>query len=68
MSEVRIPGHCSCGKLVIKVLHSDIPTMWRNGDRYAYPDRIDKDRWCIFRCDSCGQPIDETFIPEEDLQ
>jgi len=64
MPETRINGHCKCGRAVIKVLNSGVHTMWRNGNRYAYPETIDSDRVCIFRCRSCREVIDETFIPE----
>lgn len=59
--EVRIYGACSCGRPVVKVINSRVPTCRVDGTRYAYPETIDKDRWCIFRCRSCEQPIDETF-------
>lgn len=52
-------GKCQCGKKVNKVLGSD-QTMWKNGDRYYEPG--DKRAVCIFRCDDCGSPIDESFV------
>jgi hypothetical protein len=61
MTESRIAGNCSCGRPVIKVLNSAVPTMWRDGTRYAYPESIDTDTGCIFRCRTCLQPIADNF-------
>lgn len=61
--EQRISGACSCGRAVIKVLNSKVPTFRRSGIRYAYPEDIDTSRWDIFRCESCVKPIEDTFTP-----
>ena len=53
-----IEGKCICGEPVNKVLLSSC-TMWKNGDRYHYPD--DSTAACIFRCKKCHKPIHETF-------
>ena len=58
--ERRISGTCKCGRPIVKILNSDLPTMWVNGDRYIYSDRP-HDRGCIFRCDNCSSVIDEVF-------
>jgi hypothetical protein len=62
MSETRIPGTCSCGRKVVKILNSKVPTMWVNGDRYIYPER--EDGWCIFRCKDCMAVISDVFTAE----
>lgn len=59
MSEMRIEAKCKCGRTIVKILNSERPTMWRNGDRYTYPDR--DDGWCVFRCDRCHTIVDELF-------
>jgi hypothetical protein len=64
MTETRIAGACSCGRKVTKILNSEVPTMWKNGDRYIYPERDDK--WGIFRCEDCKEPIDETWTATDD--
>ena len=53
-----INGECSCGEPVTKVLGSN-QTSWKNGDRYHY--REETSAWGIFRCKSCGEPIEQTF-------
>jgi hypothetical protein len=55
-----IQGECACGEEVDKVLGSSC-TMWKNGDRYHYPEQLSA--WGIFRCRNCGEPIHETFKP-----
>ena len=59
-----IEGKCKCGEKVNKVLNSSC-TGWKNGDRYHYPN--DNTAWCIFRCESCNEPIHETFISNSDV-
>ena len=59
-----IEGKCTCGEKVNKVLNSSC-TGWKNGDRYHYPK--DNTAWCIFRCESCNEPIHETFISNSDV-
>lgn len=58
--EKVLHGACKCGEPIIKTEHSATPTMWRNGDRYSYPDHPGNG-YCIFRCRSCGEPVDKTF-------
>jgi hypothetical protein len=62
--EKRINGHCTCGRKVVMALDSKVPSCRTDGTRYAYPETIDTDRWCIFRCNSCENVIDESFVPE----
>lgn len=64
MKEQRIPGMCECGRRVIKVLHSEVSTWLRDGTRYAYPETIDSERWCIFRCERCHAPIMDSWRAE----
>ena len=64
MSEIRIPGHCKCGRAVIKVLNSEVSGRL-DGIRYADPEDIDSSRWCILRCRSCYEPIDQAFVASE---
>ena len=59
-----IEGKCKCGEKVNKVLNSSC-TGWKNGDRYHYPK--DNTAWCIFRCESCNEPIHETFKSDSDV-
>ena len=59
-----IEGKCTCGEKVNKVLNSSC-TGWKNGDRYHYPK--DNTAWCIFRCESCNEPIHETFKSDSDV-
>ena len=59
-----IEGKCTCGEKVNKVLNSSC-TGWKNGDRYHYPNN--NTAWCIFRCESCNEPIHETFISNSDV-
>jgi hypothetical protein len=54
-----IPGQCTCGEKVNKVINSNCTSM-SNGNRYYYPE--DNSAWCIFRCRNCEKLIDETFI------
>lgn len=61
---MRINGNCKCGRAIVKVLNSDVGTCRTDGTRYAYPETIDKDRWCIFRCKGCGAVIDENFVEQ----
>lgn len=58
--EYEIIGNCYCGQPVIKVIGSNC-TCWKNGDRYRYPD--DNTASCIFRCEKCMEPIEDTFKP-----
>jgi hypothetical protein len=60
VKEIAIDGRCSCGRSVTKLVHSIRPTPRTNGDRYIYPEQDDTG-WDIFRCRSCGKPIDETW-------
>lgn len=60
MKETRIEGKCSCGVPVTKILNSIVETMWLNGDRYIHTDEGD-DHWCVYRCQGCKEPVDETF-------
>jgi hypothetical protein len=53
-----IAGKCSCGEPIIKVIGSDC-TMWKNGDRYHYPN--DLKCYCIYSCKNCKKSIHETF-------
>ena len=57
--ETRIEGQCSCGRKVTKILNSELPTMWLNGNRYVYTDEPE-DGGCIYRC-SCGKTIDRQW-------
>jgi len=62
--ELRLPGQCECGRPVVRVLNSDVPTFRRDGVRYAYPETIDAERVGIFLCQDCGKPIDQTWKAE----
>ncbi len=53
-----INGQCKCGEPVIKVTGSSCP-LWNNGDRFHYPE--DNTAGSIFRCKTCGEPINENF-------
>lgn len=66
MKETRISASCKCGRTIVKIMNSEKPTNWRNGDRYIYPERQD-DGWCIFRCDKCYTAVDELFAPTESV-
>ena len=58
----EVAGECGkCGEPLVKVLNSD-RTMWRNGDRYYYPAE-NETAYCVFRCQSCHEPVHLTFTP-----
>ena len=62
MSEIRTYKNCTCGRMVVRIQNSETPTMWRNGDRYTYPERdTANDRWGVFRCDRCHTLVHKLF-------
>ena len=61
MSETRINGSCTCGRRFVKILNSEVPTMWLNGDRYVHAERAETSTGCQFRCEGCLEVIDENF-------
>lgn len=59
--EVRQIGACRCGMPVTRILHSIRRTLRVDGTRFIYTDRPDIGA-CIIRCESCGRPIEQTWI------
>ncbi len=53
-----IQTNCSCGQPVeIRTAADSSSDFRRDGKQAVYPG---EDGYCIFRCQSCGQPLDET--------
>lgn len=62
MAERHVPGQCQCGVRITRILDSAHPTCRADGSRFVYDGREDKG-WCIFRCDSCFEVIDQSWTP-----
>ena len=60
-----IAGRCCCGQPLIKVIGSSC-TSFTNGVRYIYPG--DNTAACIFRCKSCKEQVELTFIEDQLLR
>jgi len=64
MKETRIHGQCKCGRKVIKILNSEVPTCRVDGIRYVYSSEP-RSEWCIFRCRDCSSVINDSFMSAE---
>jgi hypothetical protein len=59
-------GSCSCGEPINKIYEPERPILLASGVRYQYPrgSKYDThDRYCIFRCERCGQVVIDTWRP-----
>lgn len=58
----KTAGACSCGEPVTRIENCPL-SVRSDGMRFVYPNR--NDVWSIFRCQSCGSVIDESWTPLE---
>lgn len=58
LPEEHHPGHCSCGRAVLKILNSR-----RSKVAYVYPES-QNDGSHIFSCQSCRKPISDSWQPD----
>jgi hypothetical protein len=61
--ERRVSGKCICGRPVVHVRNSVLPTVFTDGSRYIYPEEPDTG-WSLFRCTSCSAVISDNFTAD----